>query len=64
MDMISWLKHVDDTSFLSQNNPNDMRVIMDALKLYGLAARLCGQVELLAPMKWLDILSIHWDGMQ
>ena len=25
-----------DTTFLSQNNPNDMRVIMDALKLYDL----------------------------
>ena len=29
--------YVDDTNFLSQNNPNDMRVIMDALKLYELA---------------------------
>ena len=32
--------YVDDTNFLSQNNPKDMRVIMDALILYGLAAGL------------------------
>ena len=32
--------YADDTSFLSQNNPNDMRLIMDALKLYRLAAGL------------------------
>ena len=32
--------YVDDTSFLLQNNPNDMRVIMDALKLYGLVVGL------------------------
>ena len=25
--------YADDTSFMSQNNPNGMRVIMDALKL-------------------------------
>ena len=30
----------DDTSFMSQNNPHDMRVIMDALKLYELAVGL------------------------
>ena len=32
--------YANDTSFLSQNNPNDMRLIMDALKLYRLAAGL------------------------
>ena len=32
--------YADDTSFLSQNNPNDMRMIMDALKLYGLVVGL------------------------
>ena len=32
--------YADDTSFLLQNNPNAMRVIMDALKLYRLAAGL------------------------
>ena len=24
----------------------------------------CDQVKLLAQMKWLNILAIHWDGMQ
>ena len=56
--------YADDTSFLSQNNPNDMRVIMDALKLYGLAAGL--QVNFkkskllpLTPYSWHQLL---WPG--
>ena len=32
--------YANDTSFLSQKNLNDVRVIMDALKLYGFVAKL------------------------
>ena len=51
----------DDTSILSQRNPNYMRVIMDALKLYGLAIRLHvnfhkSKLLPLTPYSWHQLL--------
>ena len=56
--------YVDDTTFLSQDNPNDMRVIMDALKLYGLVVGMHvnfskSKLIPLSPYSWNQLL---WSG--
>ena len=56
--------YADDTSFMSKNNTHDMRVIMDALKLYGLVVELHvnfskSKLIPLSPYSWNQLL---WSG--
>ena len=56
--------YADDTSFMSQKNPHDMKLIMDALKLHGLDVGLHvsfnkSKLLPLTPYSWHQLL---WPG--
>ena len=62
--MILWLKHKQMIIIPVKKHPNDMRVIMDALKLYGLVVGLHvnfnkSKLLPLTPYSWHQLL---WPG--